>query len=417
MFFIDKPNAGKPTSILLKTYLPGGGRFVYSTGESIHPNHWSKEAQRPIPARGTLGARLSYISTKLTKIENIYNEIIQEAKLNAIPLTSDFLKRSLDQKIKGIHFRSKTDLGSLVKYHIEARKNDPRFSQKGRYVLLVQILNDFSKAQKRTFFVSDINNEWYYDFLHFLYQDRNYSDNTAGSFIAKLKCVLHWAKKEKMIDSADTDIAISSMATIKRETDKVALTFDELSLLEKADFSYDPRLDKVRDLFLIGCYSGQRFSDYTVFDKSDYQDGMIVKIAEKTEITSYIPVDANPPLRLLLEKYDWNLPKISNQKFNKYIKEVAEKAGITTPVKRTVFKGSSHREEVLPKFQLIGSHTARRTFITLSLQSSLDQKSIMKIAGIVNPETLFGYNRVVADHLKEQMEKFNALRQSRAGKK
>lgn len=417
MFFIDKPNAGKPTSILLKTYLPGGGRFVYSTGESIHPNHWSKEAQRPIPARGTLGARLSYINTKLTKIENIYTEIIQEAKLNAIPLTSDFLKRSLDQKIKGVHPRSKTDLGSLVKYHIEARKNDPRFSQKGRYILLVQILNDFSKAQKRTFFVSDINNEWYYDFLHFLYQDRNYSDNTAGSFIAKLKCVLHWAKKEKMIDSADTDIAISSMTTIKRETDKVALTFDELSLLEKADFSYDPRLDKVRDLFLIGCYSGQRFSDYSVFDKSDYQDGMIVKIAEKTEITSYIPVDANPPLRLLLEKYDWNLPKISNQKFNKYIKEVAEKAGITTPVKRTVFQGASHREEILPKYQLIGSHTARRTFITLSLQSSLDQKSIMKIAGIVNPETLFGYNRVVADHLKEQMEKFNTLRQSRAGKK
>ena len=128
MFFIDKPNAGKPTSILLKTYLPGGGRFVYSTGESIHPNHWSKEAQRPIPARGTLGARLSYINTKLTKIENIYTEIIQEAKLNAIPLTSDFLKRSLDQKIKGVHPRSKTDLGSLVKYHIEARKNDPVYS-------------------------------------------------------------------------------------------------------------------------------------------------------------------------------------------------------------------------------------------------------------------------------------------------
>lgn len=414
MFFIDKPRSDKPTTILLKTYIPRGGRFVYSTGESILPAHWSKQARRPIPARGTLGAKLSFIGNKLTKIENIYNEIVQQAKLDAIPLTAEYLRNNLDKKIKGQQFHAKKcDLGSLVGYHIEARRNDPKFSPKSRYIMLQQIIKDFSQAEKRLFYVSDINNEWYYNFLNHLYSVQKYTDNTAGTFIAKLKCVLHWAKKEKLIDAADTEAAISSMITIKREVEKVSLTFEEIELLERADFSGHPSYDRVRDLFLIGCYSGQRFSDYSVFDKSDYRDGMIYKIAEKTEITSYIPVDANPPLKRLLEKYDWKLPKISNQKFNSYIKIVAEYAGITTMVKQTVFRGKEHIEKTLPKYKLIGSHTARRTFITLTLQSSIDQKSIMKITGIRKADTLFTYNQGSIEQLKQQIERFNAHREAR----
>ena len=80
MFYLDKPKSGKETTILLKTYLPGGKRFTYSTGESILPEHWSVEAKRPKNMRGEIGNKLKYISAKLVQIEKIYENIEQHAK-------------------------------------------------------------------------------------------------------------------------------------------------------------------------------------------------------------------------------------------------------------------------------------------------------------------------------------------------
>tara|TARA_B100000767_G_scaffold43624_1_gene37600 strand:+ start:327 stop:665 length:339 start_codon:yes stop_codon:yes gene_type:complete len=67
----------------------------------------------------------------------------------------------------------------------------------------------------------------------------------------------------------------------KRDTDDIALTQDELKILES--MRLDHRLDVYPDMFLIGVYSGQRFSDYSVFEKADVRKGMIIKRAEKTE--------------------------------------------------------------------------------------------------------------------------------------
>lgn len=409
MFYLDKPKSSKETTILLKTYLPGGIRFTYSTGESILPEHWSKDANRPKNIRGEIGNKLKYISAKLVQIEKIYENIQQHATLNNILLDKEYLRWKMDLALKNsVKQKTKDDIPSLIKNHISTRANDISFgkSTKSRYSVLYELILEFDSIRGKRTFAVDINKEWYYNFLNFLFDDKKYLDNTVGSYISKLKCVIGWAKKSKIITSEVAEDAISNLTVLHRDSDKVFLTFDELEKLETLDLSENKKLEKVRDLFLIGCYSGQRFSDYTLFDKSEYRNGMIHKIAEKTELTSYIPVDSNPPLKTLLDKYDWKLPKISNQKFNEYIKEIACKACIDTPVKQTSFRGREKIETITPKYKLIGSHTARRTFISLALKNHMDPKTIMNIAGIKNVDTLFTYDKVNADAINEQIERF-----------
>lgn len=420
MFFLDKPNSGKPTFILFKVCLKGGQRFVYSTGEKIDPKYWSKEAGCPKTMRGEIGTELNYISARIKQIENAYIDLVRKAKLNAIPITKEYLKQEMDIKVNGLpRSIQKTDLVSLVESHISSRQNDPSFggSTKIRYTNLSILIGEFDKKSRFTTHIHDINREWYFNFLDFMFREKKYLDNTAGSYISKLKCVINWAKRQKTISRDIAEDAISNLTTLRRETDKVSLTFQEIVQLENLSLPAGSTQEKVRDLFLIGCYSGQRFSDYSVFARSEYRDGFIHKVAKKTEITSYIPVDATPPLKRLLEKYRWELPKISNQKFNEHIKEIARLAKINTPVKQISFRGKEKIEDIQPKYKLIGSHTARRSFITLASQSAMDDRSMMNISGITNIDTLIKYNKVSEAAISQQMNRFlEGLKKATSGK-
>lgn len=410
MFFLDKPNGGKPSFILFKVCLKGGARFVYSTGEKIELDHWSQEANRPKKMRGELGIELKYISSRLEQIENAYTDIIRNSRLSAIPISKDYLKTEMDKKIKGIGTSAlqKTDLISLIKAHISARKNDPTFgrSTKSRYNKLSALIEGFDEKNKQKSSVHTINDEWYFNFLDYMYTEKKYLDNTAGSYISKLVSVINWAKRRKFISRDTAEDAIYYLKVIERDADTISMTFEEIVRIEALPLKAGSILELVRDLFLIGCYSGQRFSDYSVFEKPEYRNGFIHKVTEKMENISYIPVDANPPLKRLLEKYNWNVPLITNQKFNENIKEIGRLAGIKDLVKVTKFRGKEKIEEIHPKYVLMSSHTARRSFITLASQSAMDDRSTMNISGITNIETLIKYNKVSEQGIREQMSRF-----------
>lgn len=150
-------------------------------------------------------------------------------------------------------------------------------------------------------------------------------------------------------------------------------------------------------MFLIGVYSGQRFSDYSVFDRSDVRGDFIVKRAKKTKDFSYIPLHAK--LLALLEKYDWRLPKITSQKFNLRIQSVCKKLGFDEPIKKTSRKGKDIAVEILPKRKMVGSHTARRTYITLAAEKGMARHFIMAVTGIKDSKTLDKYIKLNLENL------------------
>ena len=95
----------------------------------------------------------------------------------------------------------------------------------------------------------------------------------------------------------------------------------------------------------------------------------------------------------LLNKYEWKLPKISSQKFNIKIQEICKDLKIDSEIKKVSYMGKNHTETILPKWKLIGSHTARRTFITLMSERGMPDHQLMQIAGIKDVKTLIKYKK------------------------
>ena len=154
----------------------------------------------------------------------------------------------------------------------------------------------------------------------------------------------------------------------------------------------------------------QRIEERVVNKKKKKTESVIVEeeikiltvIQQKTGAKVYIP--CHPELIRILEKYDYNVPYMADQKINKYIKTVAEKAELNEMIKIEKVVGGKKKVEYTPKWKLVHTHTARRTGATLMYLSGMDIFDIMKITGHSTPLTLKKY--IKADEL-DVVEKIN----------
>ena len=162
--------------------------------------------------------------------------------------------------------------------------------------------------------------------------------------------------------------------------------------------------DKARDVFLVGCYTSQRFSDYSHITERNvsFHDGVgiITLTQQKTGTEVTIPI-LNDNLIRIFEKYDYNLPYIHNNDLNEIIKIILEKLSESVPSlkqematkitlvsqrmeeqNKVQFKRNEHGEALVPRYRLATTHTARRTGITLMyLSKLLDSHEMMSISG------------------------------------
>lgn len=186
------------------------------------------------------------------------------------------------------------------------------------------------------------------------------SNNTAIQKMKHLKKILRMAVEEGYISVSPFKM------TLKNEQKEVnPLTLDELRKIKNKNISL-PRLAKVRDMFIFECYTGLAFTDMVnlrseniVVDTKGNE--WIIKSRQKTKIQSTIPL--LPIAKEILMKYQDELPTLTNQKYNGYLKELGDICGI---------KKNLH------------SHLARRTFATILLNSGVDMVSVSKILGHAN---------------------------------
>lgn len=402
MFYLKDKKASE-TLIFLRSYV-NGSQIKYGTGMSIDPKNWDDKRYRPISKRGS--SKFKHIEIELNRLENEFNKIIHDAKMNNHKISTKEVRVLLNKfklgnnivKKKTVKIQVIDGYQIMIDEKTRSKTITPETIKKYKHVK--GCLEKFEKHRKKKLKWEDIDDTFYNDYLEFSYNVMNHSDNTVGRYIGFVKTLMQWALKKEL----HSNEKFQDFKKFKREADNVALTYDELVQLFEYEFDND-YLNRAKDLFCIGCFSGQRFSDYSVFEIADYKGGMIIKRAEKTESFSYIPVDANPRLKFLLEKYEWKVPSITNQKFNEYIKEACKIVGINDLVKKTVYRGTSKDVDIYEKWELISSHTARRTFITLALQRGMTYKAVMKITGIKKIETLMIYDKVDDKELINQVSR------------
>lgn len=266
---------------------------------------------------------------------------------------------------------------------------------------------EYQKSRGKNIDFDDINLKFYHDYTKFLFDEKQYSRNTVGCRIKELKQVIRSAHDEEITSSTSFDN--KKMKAFREETDAVYLELEEIKKMNEVKLDNLPEGYRIaRDIFMVGIWTAQRISDYNDIKpeniKTETQkyikDDDTVGVKEITYIdliqkktSTRVQIPCNEELRAILAKYNNNLPHISDQKLNAYIKEIACLAKIDEPVTVRTTKGGEDKKETLPKCQLVHSHTARRTGTTLMYLSGMPYVDIMKVTGHSSVQMLKTYIR------------------------
>lgn len=246
----------------------------------------------------------------------------------------------------------------------------------------------FEDDSGKKYRLSDINVTTYYSFLKYC-DSRGYAESSKYLFAAILKAALNSA-----LQNGVSNVIFQRTPQFKTKPDAVHslhvyLTPEELARLENLPLEKNSIDERVRDIFLVGCYTGQRFSDYSnigVKDLVSIEMGgkaypALKILQKKTGRTVLIPVIA-AGLMEILQKWGGALPSVSLSCLNFHLKNLCLAAGITAAVKIEERRCGKVLERVVPKWQLVTSHTARRTCITLlHLDGRLTSEQIRAISG------------------------------------
>ena len=351
---------GKYNYVFFTFYIQGK-KYRYSTKIKIDKSDWDLAIQRPKARRGDIGTANKKITFELNEYQKFYEKLKSNYKES---LTNEIVKNKFDQHFQLAQTVKALTYSDYFNIYIEQKKESQSVKKDSweAYGRIHDAILEMEKAEKITYYLTGFDGAFFNRFIKHLRVNKEISDNTLKRKIGYFKSFFNWCIE----NGYQTNTAFKKVSIKIRETFHVSLKDTEVDTL--AGLELVEPLAYYRDLFLIGVYSGQRYSDYSRFNKKFIDGDNIVIRATKTGQFSYIPL--NKKLKDLLDKYDWTLMLISSQKFNVHIQKICKIAGFDEVIQVDKFFGNKKISKDIPRWKLIGSHTARRTFITFQLKET-----------------------------------------------
>jgi len=422
-FSLARPKQ-KISSIRAKVSVNGVSIFIY-TGRSVETCHWDKKKcfVKSYVGKSTttlLIQRLKELEIEIltlldrykngkpklsfndfqTKLHGLIERNSKKnlllGKVSAAP--KDTLIGFIDQFVqdceKGIRLspkRQKLKPSSISSYKTTQRLID-KFQQQAKIILT---LKDFSQ--------SDIDK-----FSDYLIISEELAMNTHAKSMMDLLQIIKYAVKQKRIPAAK--MVELEFDTRREETDSIYLTEDQiLEMLQINDFD-EPVHEVVRDIFVLGCFTGMRFSDYSSIDTTAIRNNRLEFVQKKTGGKVTIPI--HPVVTTILKKYNNTLPAVpENNEFNRIIKLVGEKLpSLHVPFIKQVTYKRERVELVEMKYAFLQTHTARRSFCSNEYLKGTDPLIIMSISGHKSHKSFTRYIKVSGDQFADKLEKIWALR-------
>jgi len=399
--FILKEPSSKSETLIYLLYNYQYKRFKYSTGEKINPKFWNINNQRVKESKNF--PEYPEFNTRLDTLENGINNSFRRLLNNGIQPNNDLLKKELEFELDNrVLKQRKKSLFEFITEFIEESKNRKQPSTITVYNTTIKHLKNYAEKGNKSIDFSNINLAFYSNFTKYLSQDLEMSTNTIGKYIKTIKTFLNEATERGL--NANLEFRKSKFKTISEETDTVYLSINELKIIEEKSLSFNPSLEKVRDLFLLGCYTGLRFSDFTQIKQENIiESKSIIQIrTQKTKEKVSIPIHSI--VKRILIKYDHAIPKaFTNQIMNKYLKDIVELCEIDTPTELTTTKSGKTIKTTVPKYKLITTHTARRSFATNCYLANIPSISIMKITGHKTEKSFLKYIKVTQEENADKL--------------
>lgn len=366
-------------------------RVLLNTEIAIPPQYWNKRLGRineNLPAEfGDVDSLKNILTQKLRKAEDMVSYAVKQR--NTCP--KKFLKDNfhLDGKweLKQMsHEKKSLDVFWNIADYANAKKGSVKKCTINVINAMKAHLKLFEIHRKEPITFDSFDVQFYEDFVYYLTYEipqvrrkiliQGLKTNTVGKTIKHLKSFLKDRMAKKIIPFMD----LSAFKGMEEEVDSIYLSWKELSAIYHLDLSQLPHLEKHRDLFVLGCLTGFRFSDYSDIKPEEVRDGMLYVNQSKTHVTVVVPLKKDAK-KILIDKYNMQMPQVTNADFNYNIKEIARLAGIEERIKITHKRGNQISEEIRPKYAWVTSHTCRRSFCTNEFLDGTPTNLIMAISG------------------------------------
>ena len=223
--------------------------------------------------------------------------------------------------------------------------------------------------------------------------------NTIGKTIKHLRGFIKDRIKRKIISPIDlTDFKIP-----EEESDAIYLSYDEIARIYQTDLKTHPHLIAYRDLFVLACLTGLRFSDFSILRPEDLKRDMLYKKQEKSDHWVVIPLREEAK-SIFTKQFKEKIPSLTNPEFNRHIKTIGKLAGILRLTKFSYKRGNKKVIITKEKFEWITSHTARRSFCTNEFLAGTPVELIMKISGHKRTKDFYKYIRITPEEAANKIK-------------
>lgn len=358
-----KPEANLIARLLFRK---NGTDYVHAakTKFEVTKEYWNKKHNLKRPNNIEISNKQLAVNTELNKIEKHVLKAFNSVEV--IEVSKEWLQAQIDsyynppkQKVK-----LSNKLTEYAESYIKYKSYDVKPRTLLRNKIAINKLKEFEKIKNRDFLIADVDTDFKNDFIDF-YKGNGYAHNTIKKDFTIIKSICRHARNKEIETSKELDSLI-----IKEDaTEKIYLSKKELEQIEKTLYESEA-LKNAKDWLLISCHTGQRVSDFLRFTKEMIrvvEDGTTYIDFRQMKTSKLMELPLHPKVVEILDKNNGNFPyKISDQRYNEYIKDVCKLAGITAKVQGGKQNPKTIRKEsgIYPKYELVTSHIGRRSFAT-----------------------------------------------------
>lgn len=404
--------ASADTPVPVRLLIRWGGRtLTYSTRETIPPRYWNSNPGQ----RNFQRAKETRAFPEYPEFNERLGALMQTAKATfrayvtdngREPTTTEYREALNDALGRKEEAAGKPlDLFAFVRGFINSaggqfnteRKRPFHKATVSRFRVALQHLEAYTAHRRRkhtpgTWDFTEVDMDFVAGFAVYLTKVKGYAANTVVKYGKTLREFLKRAKEE---GHPVNEQVFARRLTLKEEpSEQVYLTPEELAAVYRMNLSHHPRLERVRDLFIVGAWTGLRFGDLSRL-KPEHVEGNRIRIpTAKTGKEVWIPL--HPFVREIMAKYGGSVPEaLSNQKANEYLKELL---AAVPELQANVMAGRTvagfRREVARPKWQFVTTHTARRSFASNCYRSGIPARTIMGVTGHTTEQAFQRYIRL-----------------------
>lgn len=427
-YYLDKKENKKKEHQVRITVAMRGVRMVGTIGYNVPMSMWdAKRKQFKKGVANSDGVDSDIIKSRLSDIESHFNnlELRTTDKFTMEQLRAELAKAIAKNqaKLAAINDGASEDVIEKKEAEAEKKERKPKVKPATEYVdefireesrlkewsletlKMVKSFKNHLLKFKKTAGLDFFNKDGLDKYITYLRADCGLEENSVQKQYKNLTWFLRWAIRKGYTQIRDVESYEPVFKTVKKPV--IFLTKEELDKLYKLEIpasgtvlklkTYEGEeyektvqdsaaMSKARDLFCFCAFTSLRYSDVVEVRRVDIQDGVLNITTQKTH--DRLPIVLHKNALAILEKYkdeDFKngkaLPYITNQQMNRALKELGEICGFTTPYTITCYRNGTRYDEVYPKYELIGTHTGRKTFICFALSNGVPPDVVMKFTG------------------------------------